>query len=307
MAPQLAHRPREFPHLPIVGQATEVLRRISGADRGPHDHATDLPPHEQRSVVRQYRAAKGRQNRIAVVVTISGGYDALILPHRPLPSADYICFTEGPHNDWGMFEVGLIGCQHADPTRRARYVKSHLPDYLPGYDFAIWVDANIVVAADLSPLLEAFVRSGKPMGAVHHLERSSVFEEGETCKLLRKDDPDSIDRQMARYRAEGFDCDDLIDSSIFMAALNDPGFRRFTVKWAEEIERHSRRDQLSLNYAQRHAGIDWHRIFPRGTNFRSQPGFRYLDHGRNPPPDFIEPAWFLGRVVSPVERRKPIS
>ncbi|HVY19476.1 MAG TPA: glycosyltransferase domain-containing protein [Bauldia sp.] len=289
----------------IAEWAARALGVTPAATPRRRDRGTDLAPARQRRIVREYRQTKGRHNRVAVVVTISGGYDALILPHRPLPNADYICITDLPQNNWGMFEVEGVGYQNADPTRRARYVKSHLPDYLPEYDFAIWVDANILVTADLTPLLDTFIKSGEPMGAVYHLERRSVFEEGQACKLLRRDDPETIDRQMARYRAEGFDCDDLIDSSIFMAALCDPGFQRFTTKWAAEIESNSRRDQLSLNYAQRCAGIRWHPLFKRGTNFRNQPGFRYLEHGRTPPSDFAAPARYLGSVVDPMASGPP--
>lgn len=257
----------------------------------------------QRRVVKAYRDQWREGNRIAVVVTIVGDYDALLLPHRPLPGADYICFSDRARNDWGLFDIRPIDFHHADPTRTARHVKTHLPDYLGDYDFAIWIDANILVSADIGSLLEAFRNSGKPFGALFHPVRQSVHDEAAACLALGLDRPEIIDEQMAAYRAEGFDCDDLIESNFFIAALNDPGFRRFTTLWAAAIDRYSRRDQLSINHAVRAAGIHWHPLLPRGQCMRTALGFRLLQHrhevqgSRPPAPD-------IGQVIDPYRRAR---
>lgn len=41
--------------------------------------------------------------------------------------------------------------------------------------------------------------------AMHnHRERDDIFSEAESCKLLRRGDPDKIDLQMTRYKSAGF-------------------------------------------------------------------------------------------------------
>jgi len=163
------------------------------------DHVANLRPEAQRLVVDRYRQARRPDNRVAVVTTIVGGYDPLILPHRPLPGADYICFSDQPQHDWGFFEIRAVDYCDADRVRTARFVKTHLPAYLGMYDIAVWIDASVLVACDLAPYVEAFVRSGRPFGSVFHPERRSVYVGSRCLQAVRP--RRSSRRSINRWRA----------------------------------------------------------------------------------------------------------
>ena len=132
-----------------------------------------------------------------------------------LPSADYICFSDRPQHDWGIFQIRPIDFIHPNSTRSARFLKTHLHRHLRDYETVVWLDANAIVHGDLQPYIDAFLKSGRALACVPHPYRDSVYEEAQACKAADNDDPRTIDAQMARYRREGFDCGDLIEILLF--------------------------------------------------------------------------------------------
>jgi TOD1/MUCI70, glycosyltransferase-like domain len=197
----------------------------------------------------------------AVLYTaISGTYDSLQLPEYPDPRLEYVLFTDESAPNTGVYQVRPITYLDADHTRRARYVKTHPHLLLAEYDIAIWIDSNILVVGDIIGFVEQFVTSGKPIGAVPHPHRKSLLEELNACVLRNKDDRALMERQVAHYRESGFDSADLIESNLLMFDLRDARVRGFLDLWWAEIERHSKRDQLSLNYALKQSNLEWFRL-----------------------------------------------
>ena len=237
----------------------------------------------QDRIVLEYKRARGDNNRIAITSCISGAYDLLILPCRLLSSADYICFTDRPLHDWGVFRIKPIDFLDSDPVRSARFLKTHLHWYLGDYDTVIWLDANAIVHGDLQHYVEAFFESNKAFAAVPHPCRNTVYEEAAACKAGCRDDPQTIDAQMARYRREGFECDNLIETGFFICRPKDELFRRFCDHWWSEIDKHSRRDQLSINYALRKAGLEWSWLMNKGESLRDHRDFRLSAHNETEP------------------------
>ncbi len=257
-------------------------------------------PKRQDEIVRDYQKSRGTANRIAVVNCISSSYDPLRLPERLVANADYICFTDRPQYDWGVFDIRLLDFIHADPTRTARFLKTHLHRYLHDYDIVVWLDANAIVNGDLRTYIDPFLASGKPLAVVPHPIRNSIYDEAQVCKENNNDDPKTIDAQMAHYRREGFDCDDLIESNFFICRPNDPRFRQFCYLWWSEIDKHSRRDQLSMNYALRHTPLEWCWLFQKGVSLRNHPDFRLAAH-HEPEPKAKRLSRTFRRVVDPYE------
>jgi hypothetical protein len=78
--------------------------------------------------------------------------------------------------------------------------------------------------------------------------RDCVYQEAEACIKRRKDRPDVIEAQMARYRAEGYpEHGGLVETSVVVRTFGET-VRRFNAAWWREICSGSRRDQLSFNY-----------------------------------------------------------
>lgn len=171
----------------------------------------------------------------------------------------------------------------------ARFVKTHPHMVVPECRIAVWLDGGILIRGDLSGLIDDFERSGLPVAAVPHPFRTSVYEEAWACIDRGREEASVIEPQMARYRSAGFDCDDLIESGLLMYRLDHPQLAPFLSAWWAEIERGSRRDQLSLNYAMAQTGIKWFPLTRRPHSVRNHPALALFHSGSNPCPHVPKP------------------
>lgn len=239
--------------------------------------------------IRAYReqvtkhAKRKKPARIAVYTAISGDYDTIKLPAELLPDADYFLFTDRPAPDTGVFKIRPLPYYHIDPTRMTRYAKTHPHHLLPGYDLAIWIDANILINGDIAPLIEAFKKSKLPVGAVQHPLRNTIDEEAEACIRYNKEDTAGIREQVAHYDRLNFKTKELIESNIMMFDLANAKVPKFLDSWWAEIDAFTRRDQLSLNYSLEKHGIKWHRIMKRPQDARNHPLFTLVPHSVRQP------------------------
>ena len=219
-----------------------------------------------------------RRKKIAIYTAICSGYDSIKLPNTLDSRFDYILFSDKPAPDTGVWQVRPITYYHQDAARRARYVKTHPHLLLDDYDIAIWIDAHIMILGDIYPMVASFLASKSPVGAVPHPGRTSVYEELEACIQRKIDDAETMREQIARYRAAGFDHSDLIETNLMMFCLPDERTRAFLDIWWREIDSHSKRDQLSVNYALEKAEIRWHRLTQRPQSARDHPQLVLVPH-----------------------------
>lgn len=232
------------------------------------------------AVLAAQRHRAGRQGRrVAVYSACISAYDNAIPPAKLNDRFDYFMFTDDVALDCGGFTIRPAEFLHRDPVRSARFVKTHPHWLLEGYDVAIWVDSSIVLLEDLNDRVDEFLRSGRPVAGVAHQHRSRLSEEFDACIARGKDDPDVVERQRAAYAAVGFECTDLIETGWMMVNLRDPRSARFLDVWWAEIEKHSRRDQLSVNFAMRQADVEWHRLIAPPQSIRDNPYLALAPHG----------------------------
>jgi hypothetical protein len=224
------------------------------------------------------RARSASDPKIAIVTAIVGGYDALTLP-SPLNAAyDYIVFSDGPVPDTGIYDIRPIQYRNADPTRVARWVKTHAHELLADYDVVVWVDANIAIVDDIGPMLEAFLASGAPVGAVPHPYRKNAYEEFDACIELLRDDVEVIEEQRRVYVDSGFDGEAIFETGLLTMSLHHEALTPFLQSWWAQIERFSRRDQLSVGWALREAGTNMHLLMQFPANVRYHSSFCYVPH-----------------------------
>lgn len=237
--------------------------------------------------IKEYQAAQSKRRsksnkpRIAIYTAIVGDYDYVKLPEQLDKDIDYILFTDQPTMDTGVFETRPLPYFDADKTRSARYVKTHPHVLLADYDIVFWLDASIMIVEDISAIIQSFIDSGKPVGAIHHPVRKSIFDEARACIQLGKETREDIDTQMQHYRMMQFDCNDLIESGFMGFDLRIPNVSVFLNTWWSEIDRFTKRDQLSVNYALDRANIEWHALLPKDLCVRNHPAFVLTNHGTN--------------------------
>ena len=241
-----------------------------------------------RDRIERYGKAKenrtGEKNRVAVFSAITNGYDTLKLPEHLDPDFDYVLFTDSPASDTGIWEIRPIVSFHSDRTRAARFVKTHPHTLLQEYDVAVWIDSNIMILGDIDHLIREVMASGAALGAIPHPSRETVYEEVVSCSNRGKDEISVMEEQIEKYRGESFSHSDLIESNFLVFNLRHEKIKSFLDAWWREIDLHSRRDQLSLNYALFRTGAGWHRLTERPNSIRNHPEFAFVPHDQGAGP-----------------------
>lgn len=235
-----------------------------------------------------YGAARhDRPPRIVVYTAIAGGYDSLKLPHLLDPRFDYVVYADRPLPDTGVWQVRAMTWLDADPTRSCRFVKTKPHVLLSEYDYAIWIDSNVMIVGDLFPLFSAFAHSGLPVGGIYHPFRQTIQEEFAACR--RRDDEALMRRQIDAYR-KGGGGGVLLETNLMMFDLRDTGTASFLDVWWREIDRRSRRDQLSVGHALAETGTLWFPLMPRHESTRTHPALACVAHDGGAGPAALLPA-----------------
>lgn len=190
--------------------------------------------------------------KIAIYTCVLGGYDQ-IPDHLPdFDNADYFLLTDQPENYESLsdrFEIIPLDESHLNLGNilANRYAKFHPAEFFKDrYDYAIYLDGNVRVMADIRKMVKRVpVQTGIAMH--NHRERDDIFSEAESCKLLRRGDPDKIDLQMTRYKSAGFPAHfGMNEATVIVSDLNnEKSVELLELWWQEFIKSESFRDQLA--------------------------------------------------------------
>lgn len=254
--------------------------------------------------VAAYRAAApGEQRKIVFYTAIYGEYDTLLLPERIDPNVDYVCFTDRPRNDYGVWQMRAAPFFHPDPTRIARWVKTHPHELFPAHDVAVWLDANIVLKGDIHWYIDTVRRSDAHLGLVSHPHRGCFYEEATACKQLKKDSGKVIDAQVEHYRTHGLPLNQpLFETGFMVVLLKNKETAAALHAWWQQIERFSRRDQLGFAWVtHRFPDLQIARLLPQGASVRDHEDFSYFRHKFARALIVPDALRRLGKVASPLE------
>jgi GT2 family glycosyltransferase len=259
----LFYHPRKWPYKPALSEA------------------------EMCKMVADYRARRGSsakpRKRVAVYTALTGGYEESIIHERLAPEVDYIFFSDAPADDRGFWDIRPIPYKSERAVRRARHVKTNPHAYLSGYDIAVWIDANVIIRGDILKYVQLAIDDpDTPIFGIAHPHRNCIYEEAKAVVAAKKDDAGIVERQIARYRSEGYPTrQGLIETNLLVVNLTHPLSRRIFDEWWQEIDLGSHRDQLSLNFVLWKVKASWKPIFSEKITLRDSFDFSYLGHGRN--------------------------
>ena len=190
--------------------------------------------------------------KIVVYTCVTGGYDTLKPPKKRPEGVDFICFTDDDAlkcDGWTMKPMPE-DVKDLSKVKQQRMVKILPHKYLPDYDLSIWVDGSVEVKDDVKDFLRDIAYSGHSVFIPEHPARKCIYKEADAVKALKKDTTDMPDKQMKKYKEEGFPVNfGLVQSNIMVRWHNNEDCIELMEAWAKEVRELSHRDQLSFNYA----------------------------------------------------------
>ena len=219
-----------------------------------------------------------KNKRIVVYTAIFGNYDILMPPNVLDNDIDYICFSDVPRDDYGIWHIKQTPFYHPDPTRMARYVKLNPFFLLPDYDYYIWVDGNVSINCNIKEFIGHLKSNNNNLGLIPHPLRSNYLEEAEACKTLKKDIPKLIDRQTKDYLKNDIEIDAGLFETNVMVIKNIPSTKELFNFWWHQVNRYSKRDQLSLVWVFNKFPKKVYPILSKGISVRESNQFNYFTH-----------------------------
>jgi hypothetical protein len=202
-------------------------------------------------------------HKVVLYTAVFGKKDDIRVPK--LDGADFIVFTDDPGLKVDGLDVRVFPPGDADPCRAAKVFKVCPDRFLPAdCDCSVWVDANKMregMALPLAELAERYLKE-KPIAVFRNPPPACIYQEAELCLRCGNDDPDLIRRQMRAYRAAGFPAGLGRAGGGIIFRRHTPEVSRFGSAWWEEIQKFSRRDQLSFDYVAWRLSL-WPAVIPQ--------------------------------------------
>lgn len=168
-----------------------------------------------------------------------GTYDSLKEPSIITEGWKYICYT----NQNVKSDIWEIIPTRLQTTKEVRKIKIIPP---LEYKLCIWIDASIEINCNLDEFVKKYHEG--IFTIMKHPHRNCIYEEANACIARRKDNLLVINNQINTYRRSRYPSNNGMVATGLMIRENCDKVNRFCQKWWGEVERHSKRDQLSFNY-----------------------------------------------------------
>lgn len=206
---------------------------------------------------------------LAIYTVITGDYDTIKQPQVITPGASYFLFTNNYGiKDAGVWKVvylnedelmtawsGSVNKKEANASNHerinnillSRKVKMLAHKYLPeGYDMSIYIDADMMIKANLSKLFK-LLNDDVLMAAFRHGSCFSVREEINDLIERGVVKPAVVEHQWKRYHEWSFKDDlGITENGILIRRHNHPKVVELMELWWQEYLHGCLRDQVSL-------------------------------------------------------------
>lgn len=180
-----------------------------------------------------------------------GNYDT---PRQPLAISeqfDYILFSNQEETTQeGIWQVKPIPYTHPDPTRVARWVKTHPEELLSDYQASVWMDCRIrIVSPDFYQRILQLYAADCPIASLVHPERDCAYDELLEVMQLQLEEEDVCLRWGQLLTQNDYPSHHgLSETGILYRKHTAEIVQKFDTDWWQSIADYSRRDQLSFDY-----------------------------------------------------------
>ena len=214
--------------------------------------------------------------QLVVFTAMVGATDA-VLPVRPEPDIEFVCFTDGTERvpGWRMERI-----DRGNPRATARSIKVRPDHYFPDAEWSLWVDASFRFLVPAAEILRAGLVTGCSIVGFRHPDRQRITDEARSIIRAAQAPAGAVTAQVAAYQREGFDTPEnpqrVITTTGLLLRQRTPEVAAFNALWSEQLQL-TLRDQLSIDYCA------WRRGIPIGYwsgHYRDNPLAAYERRGR---------------------------
>lgn len=184
--------------------------------------------------------------KILVYTAITGGKDTL-KENQCTTGADFVAYLETPVES-KVWTVKKALRREFDTNRNAKPYKVMLPPEYPEYDYSLWIDGSIELKVPVQTLIDMYLKD-TDIAMFRHPLRDCAYEEAITCITCDLDDPLIIKEQVLRYKEDKFPEHYGLSECTIILRRHTKKIIEFCDFWWKEVDRGSRRDQISFDYS----------------------------------------------------------
>lgn len=144
------------------------------------------------------------------------------------------------------WQIKKVKPKFDDPRRDARMYKWLSHKYIKA-KYSLWIDSNVKINVDIDQLIEEYLKD-TDIALYEHNVRNCIYKEAEVCKMLKLDYPEIINKQIARYRAEGYPENNGLHATGIILRRHTEDIKELNKAVWKEIQNGSVRDQLCFDY-----------------------------------------------------------
>ena len=194
---------------------------------------------------------------ITVYTAITECYDDLVpVSAEESEGVDYVAFTDSAKSEHGWRCRTSCSTERDGPRENRKY-KTLSHRWFPTSDWTIYLDGNIQLLISPNELIELCLSTNRnaSLYLFPHNQRNCLYAEAKFCIHHRRDNPTTIGRQVARYKAENYPA----GNGLYWGGLliRRKGCEKFNSLWWTEICTGSCRDQISLPYVLWKTGVNF--------------------------------------------------
>lgn len=249
--------------------------------------------------------------RYVIYSALVGAYDDILQPKVVDERFDYILFSNDIKEERvGVWEVRPIMYHNDDRTRICRYVKSHPEELVKEYEVSVWMDASIQILTDY--LYQRVIELDKTeclIATLGHPTRNCIYEEAFAVLKMRIEYEGTIVRWCHELRKENYPRNNgLNETGLLYRKHHAKEIMQLDNLWWACVEKYSRRDQLSFNYALWKCGLSFDLILDN-PNIRQSKHVQLIEHKdskHNECPMRKNEAWLMRHLWKQSEDRKKI-
>lgn len=191
------------------------------------------------------------EKKIAVYTCIVGNYDDLMDPVTVSPECDYFVISDRKPKCKTVFQyidiANIVPSYITDNTRKNRYCKINAHKIFPKYKFSVYFDGSIQLKSTIIDLVAALPKTR--LTAFFPMPWLSIYREAMSVLQNKREEEEPLIRQMEDYWLEGMPENfGVVACGVLIREHNNPVCKKIMEEWWIQLERFSKRDQVSLPY-----------------------------------------------------------
>ncbi len=225
---------------------------------------------------------KYKNIKLAVYTVSTGKYDDIKNPIYIDNDIDYFVFTEQEiplDSVWKKIQIPKDIKENMDSLSQARYIKTHPHEFFQDYDYTMFIDGNVRIACDIMPLVYSMIANNKIIAIHNHQVRDCIYDEAKAIYAAGKASIGELRAQLNDYKKSEFPKHfGLFETNIVIRKQNDEKCIKIMNTWWAEMEKFTKRDQMSFTYSLWKNGESAKFVFSLGNNSRLNPYFIVSSH-----------------------------